>query len=196
MRNEQTASTAGGNVYPSPKQHAAMNPAFAFIHKATPRELVESNAAVCVFTREEIECGLIGQAVDRLMQMSDDDDLSRRLEASVFLVIDGYESDSRELYEIPECVRFFRALTNEWPYWFHFLERDNGSLVIAMRLLVEVESVRGSNSLERAAIIAEGLDSALMQLFTGLNGFQERIGLDESHTEAATDQILKALELA
>ena len=173
-----------------------MNPAFAFIHKATPQELAESNAAVCVFTREEIQCGLIGQAVDRLMQISDDDDLSRRLEASVFLVVDGYEADSRELYEIPECIRFFRALTQEWPYWFHFLERENGSLVIAMRLLVDVEGVRRANSLERAAIIAEGLDAVLMQLFTGLNGFQERIGLDEAHTEQATHAILKSLELA
>lgn len=169
---------------------------FAFIHTATRQELENAAAAVCLFTRDDVERGLIGQAVDRLMQMSDDDDLARRMEGSVFLMFEGYDSEPYELYQIDSCVRFFRAVTQEWPYWFHFLERERGSLGVAMRMLVDVTHVPDEDGVTRAAIVAERLDAVLLQMFEAMNGLQERLDLDEAHTMQATETVLKALELA
>lgn len=169
---------------------------FAFIQSATPQDLEGAGAAVCLFTRDDVAQGLIGQTVDRLMQMSDDDDLARRLEGSVFLLFEGFDSDPRELYQIDDVVRFFRAVTQEWPYWFHFLEREQGSLGIAMRMLVDVTHVPDEDGITRAAIVAERLDAVLVQLFEAMSGLQERLDLDDAHTLDATERVLKALELA
>ncbi len=169
---------------------------FAFIHNATRMELENAAAAVCMFSREDVERGLIGQAVDRLMQMSDDDDLSRRMEGAVFLVFEGFDAEPRELYHIESCVRFFRAVTQEWPYWFHFLERERGSLSVAMRMLVDVAHVPDEDGVARAQIVAERLDAVLLQMFEAMSGLQERLDLDDTHTLQSTEAVLKALELA
>ncbi|MFC0676770.1 hypothetical protein ACFFGH_02735 [Lysobacter korlensis] len=173
-----------------------MTPQFAYIQQATQQDFAAATGAVCVFSRHDVEQGLIGQAVDRLMQMSDDNDLSLRMEGAVFLVFEGYDDDPRELYHIEECVHFFRAVTEEWPYWFHFLERERGSLGIALRLLVDVVNIEGDDGATRAAVVAERLDATLLRLFGAMDGLQQRLDLDEEHTLQASREILKALDLS
>lgn len=168
---------------------------FTYIQKANRQELAGATAAVCMFGRDDIERGSIGQAVDRLMQLSDDDDLARRLEGSVFLVFEGFESLPYEVWQIAECLDFFRAVTEEWPYWFHFLERDSGSLGLAVRMLVDVTGVQSEDGVTNAAMVAERLDAILLRLFNAMGGLHERLGLDDAHTVESSRAVLKGLEL-
>lgn len=99
---------------------------------------------VIQFSRKEVEKGLIGDALDRLRLISDDREKFCRFENSVVFIFGGYDQDPREVHEIPEVVHFFRTLTDQWPYWLHFIQRDikeHDNLALVLRLLNDCEKV-------------------------------------------------------
>ena len=49
------------------------------------------------------------------------EDFARRFQQRVSIGIDGYDNDTRELFEIPEVRTYMAKLDAEWPYWFYFL---------------------------------------------------------------------------
>ncbi len=169
-----------------------MPPSLTTLQDATPDLLARVDLAVCAFSRREVESGLVGDAVDRLMQLSDDDVIARHLEARLVLVFDGYDDDPRELYEIPEAVRFFRAVTEAWPLWFHFLERRGPSLGVAVRLLVDTR-VAERGALCRSDVDREALQETIMRMFDGMNGLHARLNLPTPHTCRATDDIVQSV---
>lgn len=163
-----------------------------FLHEATHAKLLATDFAVCAFSRREVESGLVGDAVDRLMQLSDDDAIAGHLEGRVALVFEGYDEDPRELYEIAEIVRFFRAVTDAWPLWFHFLERSGASLGVALRLLVDTQVVGRASGTCHADMDRDALQATLMRLFDGMNGLHARLGLPSAHTQRSSDRIIEA----
>lgn len=167
-----------------------MTPCLLTIQEATPEQLLSVDFAVCSFSRREVESGLVGDAVDRLMELSDDDRIAKHLEGRLVLVFDGYDSDPRELYEIPDVVRFFRSVTDAWPLWFHFLERSGASLGVALRLLVDTQVIELSCNGCRSDMDRDALHSALVRMFEGLNGMHARLALPQAHTRRASDSIL------
>ena len=41
-----------------------------------------------------------------------------------YVVINGYDSDPRELYQIPEVIKFIAEFNESCPYWLYFLNPD------------------------------------------------------------------------
>ena len=78
-----------------------------------------SEAAFIVLdiTRREIESGNIASVLERLHVLTDSAENVRRYRESLVFQIGGYDSDPRELPEIPEVRAFFRSLAAEWPHW-------------------------------------------------------------------------------
>lgn len=67
-----------------------------------------------------------------------------RFENSVVYIFEGYDKDPREVQEIAEVVHFFRTITDQWPYWLHFIQRDikdQDNLALVLRLLNDCEIV-------------------------------------------------------
>ena len=88
------------------------------------KENAESTFLILSFGRESVENFLIGDAVDRLMCLSDTAENTLNFCSKIAIYFSGYESDPREVWHIPECKRFVRKLNQEWPYFFHFLEKQ------------------------------------------------------------------------
>lgn len=105
-----------------------------------------SDAALIVFdiTRHEIESGNIASVLERLHVLTDSAENVRRYRESLVFQIGSYDSDQRELPEIPEVRAFFRRLAAEWPHWLWFLHRGVGAIGLLMALLCRVRIVRGS----------------------------------------------------
>lgn len=99
---------------------------------------------VVSFSEREVATGQIGDALDRLLHLTDDPFQSERFAGAVLVQFEGYAGDTREVFEIPEVVRFFRALTAEWAAWYHFLLREPGLQQFPMlfALLCDVEVLR------------------------------------------------------
>src|SRR4030095_4411771 len=52
----------------------------------------------------------------------------RMFRGRVDISFDGYDNDSRELYEIPEVRRYLATLDSKFSYWFYFLSTSNETL--------------------------------------------------------------------
>ena len=49
------------------------------------------------------------------------EDFARRFQQRVAVGIDGYDDDTRELFEIPDVRTYMAKLDADWPYWFYYL---------------------------------------------------------------------------
>ncbi len=101
------------------------------------------------------------------------------------LVIAGYETDPRELFEIPEVCGYLRALDEQWPFWlFFFNQVDDSIKLIALCLASSIEVVPGA-----AHIDPDGLRRFLERSFTALNYLFESYGFPESENEALSTEV-------
>ena len=93
------------------------------------------NSVVCyLIAREEIEAGY----VDRLahdLRITYDNPMASGGPGKVIFMAGGYDSDRRELWEIPEFVRFVRKAEEAKLCWLYFSESDSGwmNLLFATR---------------------------------------------------------------
>ena len=100
-----------------------------------------ADMAVICFSKEEVDRGVIGDALDRLMNFSESKENTLHYGGRMLLEFAGWDQDEREIYEIPECRAFFMALTAEWPFWFHFLMK-NEFFFHVLFMLTTVDKVR------------------------------------------------------
>jgi len=149
---------------------------------------------VMQISRTEVEKGLVGDAVDRLMVLSTGVGYTRRFRNSVSLLFSGYDSDEREIHEIPECVTFVRTLTREWPFWFHFLEKEGDSVAILLRLLFDVDVVRSEGAVGVSIVDEKQVTRVLNQLFDGMNILYEMHGYSELENIAMTSEVNQCMD--
>lgn len=101
------------------------------------------------------------------------------------LVIAGYETDPRELFEIPEVCQYLRALDEQWPFWlFFFNQVDDSIKLIALCLASSIEVVPGA-----AHIDPDGLRRFPERGFTAVNYLFESYGFPETENEALSTEL-------
>ena len=150
---------------------------------ASGMEVGAEHADFCVLylLRREVERGTVGDLVDRLMMLSDSADYSRRFAGKVALVVDGYNDDPRELYEIPEVCALIRAVDQQWSYWGHFFSVEVGALQLVFALLVDSDPVRDGKrvgSMPRSQAKFERMFLRLLaggEMLTACHGFDPAI---------------------
>jgi hypothetical protein len=102
----------------------------------------QADVLVLRISRREIVAGRIGDVVDRLMVLSDRREHVKRHEGTMLLEVEGYDSDPREVCEIPEVVGFVRSVNLHWPYWLYFMERSSAQVQMLLCMLTDVERVQ------------------------------------------------------
>jgi len=153
-----------------------------------------ADLAVVVFTREEIERGHVGSAIERLMLFSDDADHVRRFAGRVVLLFGGYDDDPRPLPGIAECVRFFRTVDQHWSYWLHFLIPDQDVLRLIVLLSVDV-GVRARSNRVVGYELREPtqLARATERWLGAMNALHDVHGIDEGFNKAQTEVLFEAI---
>lgn len=104
--------------------------------KLPPREPV--NLAV---SRAEIELGDARPVLQKLLSLLETPERAVSYRARVCLVIEGYDGDERQPYEIDAVRSFFGGVDARFPYWFYFLSRGDDSLALIASLLTGTEEV-------------------------------------------------------
>src|SRR5438093_866310 len=67
------------------------------------------------------------------------------------LAFHGYDTDSRELWQVPEVRVFVRALDEAFPYWFYLLDLSSDCLkMIAFCLCRVTTPMRGATAINPA----------------------------------------------
>lgn len=145
-------------------------------------------------TREEVESGAIGKALSRLLLLSDQQQWVVKFEGRLSFVFFGYDNDSRELSEIAEVKIFMKHLVEEWPYWFHFLDRRGSQISTLLLLHCNVSLVRPV-----ADVVGFEIDNAnefktlLFKLFEGMNALHDCYGISEGINRRISTEVNSAL---
>lgn len=104
-----------------------------------------------VISRQEVESGDTGSAMEFLRSLvpTDDPHHAWTFKSRLALHISGYDQDPRELFEIPEVGQYLKALDEEWPFWFFFLNQADESLkVLAMCLCSSTDVAPGQTRID------------------------------------------------
>lgn len=99
----------------------------------------------------------------------------------------GYESDTRELWEIPEVRRFVADLDSQFPYWFYFADlRDESLAALAFCICRVTEVAPGTTAIDRT-----DFERFLDRQFDGMNSMWERLRLAEAENVARSDAVIE-----
>jgi len=90
--------------------------------------LMDVDFVVLDLDRGDIEAGDTSAVMAVLKQLLERDATTKFCER-VDLRCSGYDSDSRELWEIPEVRAFVHILDQQFPYWCYFLSRNGEGLL-------------------------------------------------------------------
>lgn len=166
---------------------------FTFIRSASREQIEAASLAVCVITRAEVERGLVGAVVDRLMMLTDEDAPALQLEGNLMLVFDGYDGDPRELYEMPDVRAFVRVVTDAWPFWFHFLDRTSSGPAVLLSLLVDHHGHVRADGCATLRLDAPMLHRECRRMFAAMDTLQRRLDLSPEHRREAKADLMRLL---
>lgn len=109
----------------------------------------------------------------------------------------GYESDPRELYQIPEVRRFYAGLDHAWPYWAYFCNLKSETFMVM--LLCCLQSSEGVPIVDhgRAGVTYDPneLIKWLQRRFGHMNILCERAGMSEKLIMRRTNQLFQYFKL-
>ena len=142
-----------------------------------------------VISREQIMEMHLQEPLQVLRQLAGNPEKAITACGRVSVVIDGFNADPRELFEIPEVRRYIQQLDALWPYWFFFLSQADDSIkVIESCLCDSIEVVPGVTSID-----TEQLNDCLTRHFSALNSYCEAINLPESKIQEISEGIISLI---
>lgn len=145
-----------------------------------------------VISRDEINEMDMGEPLRVLRQLAGNPEKAIAACGRISLVIDGYNADPRELFEIEEVRRYIQQLDALWPYWFFFLSQADDSIkVIESCLCDSIEVVPGVTSID-----TEQLNGCLTRHFSALNSYCEALNLPESKIQEISEGIISLIHNA
>jgi hypothetical protein len=105
----------------------------------------EHSMIVITVARQSVEEGDISFFRKKLQAFTATPKRIRANKEKLCVMVEGYDSDPRELFEIPQVCAFFRVVTKQWPFWLWFLWRENNEVRNIVSLLA------GGKRLQNAA---------------------------------------------
>lgn len=154
---------------------------------------------VAVLSRRQIEQCDLDPVVESLDDMVADRPTIEKTAGTVCFLVDGYNDDARELYEIPEVRTAFSKLEQRCPWWLHLVrpDFDDGMrLWFTTRLSIVVHS-RGPGDVLVECADPDELNSLIDQATSGMLSLYRAKGLPESwiasRLQATTEAIRASL---
>ena len=113
--------------------------------------------------------------------------LCEKLQGKIDLSVSGYESDPRELWQIPEVREWFRAAEPKVKYWFYFLVTDRRAAGIRLLFLCLCDAKTGgkidSEGRKETSMETKLMAPLIQRGFDALNEMTERLGMTEEQNE-------------
>jgi hypothetical protein len=72
-------------------------------------------------SREEIEAGDTRHVSETLRKLLNPE-VANRTKGRLFLIINGYDDDPRDLWEFSDVCAWMKAVDKDFPYWFYFMD--------------------------------------------------------------------------
>lgn len=110
---------------------------------------------------------------------------ARRLRGRLIFVIDGYDDDPRDLWEIVGVNAWMRKLDAEWPYWFYFMDTGRRSTLS----FVAFSLSRWDKVSNGKVIPPEEMQRFLLRHFAAMNDLSRRLGETQEENDRRTREI-------
>lgn len=108
----------------------------------------------------------------------------------VDIAFSGYDTDPREVFEIPEIRLFMRQLDEQFPFWFYFLNKRQGSSPVRTVAMCLCDSTRTPAGVNTDSV---QLARFVMNHLGAMNHVFDAYGLDEADNEHMSEQIAELL---
>jgi hypothetical protein len=157
-------------------------------HSRLNGALQSADVIFCPIARSDIETQNYRDTVRVFERLAITPEFARSNQGKVELFVDGYDDDSRELWQIPEAVLWMRAIESQIKYWFYFLcAQENAQAlrtftycVCGAQFLSAVKYGPGEVPLEMDGTL---LVPFLERNLAWLNEIAERLSLPESEIQ-------------
>lgn len=150
---------------------------------------------ISVITKEYIDIKNFEEVQNFYSQMLDD---PLKYENKVVIVIDGYENDDRELFEIQEIRDYFLTLDRLFPYWFYFLAKRNdipySPLKLIMMLLVPTQIINRNNQKNTIEYDIPEFIKFMNNHFHYLNELTDKLGLPLEENKRISEEVIKCFK--
>lgn len=150
---------------------------------------------ILFFDRPMVESGNVDNVIVGLRNLIANKESIEKYAGKVTFTFDGWDSDPREMYDIPEAKNWFRKLTDRFPYWLVFLDRANYCLPVAITILLDTqEKIQVEDGLINLSYDSKTMTSLLGDLFASMNELCEEYGIDEETNRTWTKEIGECLQ--
>jgi hypothetical protein len=106
------------------------------------------------------------------------------------LLVSGYDNDQRELYQIPEVVKFIKDLNNKLPFWLYFINtKDKRFFSWMIACLCQATSLDQDEESIYADFNADAYNDLIEYQFSNIVKLMSGLGMGESIQE----KVLKEL---
>jgi hypothetical protein len=141
---------------------------------------------VLMFSRRQVETCDVDEPLGLLRSLAADRRTAIEFWGRISLVIDGYNDDPRELFEIPEVRAYIKCLDLAWPYWFFLLSQIDESIKLLESCLCDtIEVVPGVTSID-----LDQLDRSLARHFGAMYRLGAELKLPEEMCEEVAEGII------
>lgn len=134
-----------------------------------------------------------------LKKLTINDEMIKKSEGKLSFFIDGYNHDSREIYEIPEVKDWMKKVFEDFKYWGYFLDmRKDFIKFTGMRLFIAclcdgkiIESNEDNTSKTIEYDVIESMN-IMEKVFGWLNEFTDKFNLGDEINDKKTQEIIIA----
>lgn len=150
---------------------------------------------VLTISRREVQELNFTSSLERLLVLIDTPENIRLYRDSLIFEVQGFETDKRELPEIPEVRKFFAQLTAAWPHWLWFVSRDSGSLSLLLACLCPVKVHRAQGRFGTEFVDLDALQSVLEDMYVRGSAICSSKGVTRGDYERSVESALEFLGL-
>lgn len=152
--------------------------------------VVPVEPVIVIISREDVENLDINPTVDVLRSLVERESEPTNIRGRLQLGFHGFDSDSRELWDVSEVRTFVRALDAQFPYWFFLVDLRSETLKLLVFCLC-----RTSRVLPGATAVHPGdLQAFLETHFSAMNQLLDHWRMSEDENEHVTNEIVDYFE--
>jgi hypothetical protein len=142
-----------------------------------------TDPVILMFSRRQVETCDIDEPLQFLRRLTADRQTALEFCGRISLVVDGYNDDPRELFEVPEVRAYIKRLDQAWPNWFFFLSQADESIKLLESCLCEtIEVVPGVTSVDM-----DQLEQSLARHFGAMTALWEALDVPEETCEEVAE---------
>ena len=143
-----------------------------------------------IFSRESVEVCDSAPILARIEPLAESRKAALYWAGTLTLYFEGWEQDPRELYAIPEVRAYFSALTAQWPYWWHYIEKDGEMFNLVLGLLCQGRPEQvGAHAVGWRLADADEIERTIQRLQQETRRLHARLKIAESMTQQIEQQI-------